>query len=416
MSESTKVEVLAVGTELLLGQIVDTNSTWLSQRLSEVGLTCYFQGKVGDNLDRIVLAMRSALARSDVLIVCGGLGPTQDDITREAISVVANQPLISDRDLERLIQEKFTSKGREMPSNNLRQAQVPRGSQIISPDLGTAPGLIVPIGNKRIYALPGVPVEMKDMVDRCVIDDILLRVQDRSTISSRTLRIWGVSESRLSELIAPVFEELDQHPGNVTLAFLASGIEGIRIRITARVSSDQEADSVLSAYESSLREILGNLVYGVDNFGMEDALLDLLSKGNETLAIAESITAGLVASRLGRTPGISRVLKGALVAYNNQAKFDLLKVTNGLVISHECALEMALGVRELFGSTIGLALTGVAGPDLQEEQPPGTVFVACAIGDHKPKSRKLMLPGNRISVQELAAISAMDFLRNSLIS
>ncbi len=222
-----RVEIVAVGTELLLGQIVDTNSAFIGEQLAASGLDCHFQTAVGDNLGRIVLALRTALARSDAVVVCGGLGPTQDDITREAIATVMNVPLVRDEALLERIRAMFASRGREMPANNGRQADVPVGASVIPQTMGTAPGLICPVGRKVLYAMPGVPYELHDMLARAVLPDLRERAGEPAVIASRTLRTWGMSESGLAELLAPRIEALGTGEAGVpTIAFLASGIEG----------------------------------------------------------------------------------------------------------------------------------------------------------------------------------------------
>jgi nicotinamide-nucleotide amidase len=223
-----RVEIVAVGTELLLGQIPDTNSQWLGEHLAANGIASHFHQHVGDNHERMVLAFRTALARSDAVIVCGGLGPTQDDITRAALAEVMNVPLVRDEDVVATIRVMFNSRGREMPENNLLQADVPRGASIIKQTRGTAPGLICPIGQKVVYAVPGVPYEMSDMFERAILPDLLARVRATGTTSvilSRVLRTWGTSESALAESVSERFDALAQD-GHVTIAFLASGIEG----------------------------------------------------------------------------------------------------------------------------------------------------------------------------------------------
>ncbi|HLH46386.1 MAG TPA: molybdopterin-binding protein [Acidimicrobiales bacterium] len=228
-----RCEILAVGTELLLGQVVDTNSAWIGEQLALAGIDCLLQVKVGDNQARIVRALRDALARADAVICCGGLGPTQDDITREAIAEVLGVGLETRAELVEVIQGLFASRGRPMPANNLRQAQVPAGATVIPQTRGTAPGLICPLGDRVVYAVPGVPHEMREMLERAVIPDLVARSGVRATIRSRTLRTAGLGESAVAELIAPRLEALDV-TGNPTIAFLASGIEGMKVRITAR--------------------------------------------------------------------------------------------------------------------------------------------------------------------------------------
>src|ERR1700690_1524851 len=226
---SVRIEIVAVGTELLLGQIADTNSAWLGEHLAANGVASHFHQAVGDNHDRITLALRTALARSDGVIMCGGLGPTQDDITREAIADVMNVPLVRDQAIVDVIAGFFVARGRTMTDNNARQADVPRGASIIPQVAGTAPGLICPVGNKVVYAVPGVPYEMSEMFERAILPDLLDRSGVKATIVSRVIRVWGMSESGLADLLAPRIEALDAIGGNPTIAFLASGIEGIKV-------------------------------------------------------------------------------------------------------------------------------------------------------------------------------------------
>src|SRR3954454_5752170 len=227
---SVRCEVVAVGTELLLGQIVDTNSAWIGEHLALIGVDSHFQTKVGDNHFRIVLAIREALARSDAVVVCGGLGPTQDDITRDAIAEVMNVPLHRDTEMIETIRGFFGARGREMADSNMRQADIPEGATFIPQTRGTAPGLICPIGHKVVYAVPGVPHEMQEMLERAVLPDLKERSGETAVILSRTIRTWGLAESTLAERVAPRLEALDAvvDGPRPTIAFLASGIEGIK--------------------------------------------------------------------------------------------------------------------------------------------------------------------------------------------
>jgi nicotinamide-nucleotide amidase len=329
-----RVEVVAVGSELLLGQIVDTNSSWIGQRLAAAGIDSHFQTKVGDNLGRIVLALRSALARSDAVIVCGGLGPTQDDITREAIATVMNVALQRDPDVLARIEAMFDQRGRQMAANNARQADVPVGASLIPQTRGTAPGLICPVGHKVIYAVPGVPYEMTDMMDRAIVADLQGRSGDSAVIVSRTLRTWGLAESTLAELVAPRVDALEAE-GNPTIAFLASGIEGIKVRVTVKAPDEASAAAMLDAEEAELRKLLGDLVFGVDDESMEHAVAAGLIKAGLTLGLAESLTGGLVAARLVSVPGASEWFRGSIVSYASQVKFDLLGVPQGPVVTAE---------------------------------------------------------------------------------
>ncbi len=422
-----RTEVVAVGTELLLGQITDTNSSWIGEQLALAGIDTFFQTKVGDNIGRIVSTLELALGRSDAVICCGGLGPTQDDLTRDAIAQVMGVPLEADEDMEERIIAMFSGRSRRMPMNNLRQAQKPVGASFIEQMPGTAPGLVCPVEwtepdgsttQKVIYAVPGVPWEMKEMVLGTVLPDLQRRAGITAAIGSRTLRTWGESESGLAELLAARIDELDVL-GNPTLAFLASGMEGLKVRITAKGATADELAAVLAAEESVVREILGPVVFGIDDDTMESVVLDLLRERGLTLAVAESLTGGMIGSRLVDHPGASDVLRGSIVSYASDVKFDLLGVTRGPVISEETAIGMAIGARNLLGADVAVAATGVAGPDPQEGSPPGTVCLAVVVGDPdrggSVRSTMLRLPGRRQQVREFTVITLLGLLRQELL-
>ena len=302
-------EVLAIGTELLLGQVVDTNSSWIGEQLALTGIDCLYQAKVGDNPARIRTALREAVDRSDAVIVCGGLGPTQDDITRDVIAEVMGVPLHRDAAVEEKIRSMFGSRGRDMPANNLRQADVPEGATVMAEQPGTAPGLICPVGDKVIYAVPGVPYEMKEMVEGSVLPDLARRAGVQSVIRSRTLRTWGHSESGIAEVLADRIVELDTL-GNPTIAFLASGIEGLKVRITAKADDDAAAESILEAEVAVLAPILGDWTFSAEDESMETVVLGLLRERGLTLAVAESVTGGLVVGTADRRPGHLRRPQG----------------------------------------------------------------------------------------------------------
>ncbi len=409
-----RCEIVAVGTELLLGQIVDTNSSWLGEQLALVGIEHLRQTKVGDNQARIVHVLREALDRADAVIVCGGLGPTQDDITREAIAEVMGVSLERDDEVAGVIADLFASRGRTMAANNLRQADVPVGATVIPQRTGTAPGLICPVGERVVYAVPGVPSEMKEMVERAVLPDLTARAGQAQVIVSRVLRTWGESESRVAELLDARIRALDD-VGNPTIAFLASGIEGIKVRLTARGDTAEAAADLLDAEEEAVRAVLGGIVFTNEDLPMEAEVGRLLQARRWTLAVAESLTGGLVASRVVSVPGSSEWFKGAVVAYDSQVKFDVLGVPEGPVICEEAARAMADGVRRLLRAEVGLATTGVAGPAEQEGHPPGTVWLGVAVGD-TVDAVHLQLPGDRERVRQLTVISLMDRLRHRLLA
>jgi nicotinamide-nucleotide amidase len=349
------------------------------------------------------------------VICCGGLGPTQDDITREAIAEVLGVPLEPDEGVAARIEEMFASRGRTMALNNLRQAEVPRGATVIPQVRGTAPGLICHIGDKTIYAVPGVPAEMREMIGRGVIPDLVDHAGESATIVSRTLRTWGLAESTVAEMLAGRLKALDDAgSGAPTIAFLASGIEGIKVRLTAKASTRGQAEALLAEEESADRKVLGTFVFGTDDDGMEVAVSKLLLEHGLTLGIAESLTGGLVGSRLSTIPGSSDWFRGSIVAYASEVKRALLGVGDGPVVSESAAKEMAVGAAKTLQADVGLSLTGVAGPTEQDDQPVGTVWIGIAYGG-EVEARLVHLPGDREQIRQIATISALDLLRRHLL-
>jgi nicotinamide-nucleotide amidase len=373
--------------------------------------------KVGDNVERIIAQLRRRLDEADAVIMCGGLGPTHDDLTREAIAAVMGVGLEHNDEVAEAIIELFASRGRRMPANNLRQALVPAGAMVIPQRRGTAPGLICPVGGKVVYAVPGVPHEMHEMMTRAILPDLVRRSGRSSVIRSRVLRTWGESESGLNERLDAVIAELDQPgEGMPTLAFLASGWEGIKVRLTAAASTAESADAVLDRWESRVRAVVPDIVFGVDDDTMESVVLAMLAHAGETLAVAESVTGGLVTGRLTNIPGASRVLRGGVVSYASEVKFDVLGVGRGPVVSESAAIEMARGVRERLGASVGLSLTGVAGPDEQDGMPVGTLFVGIALADGTERVQMFRLPATRDQMRQMSVISALNFLRQCLLA
>jgi nicotinamide-nucleotide amidase len=412
-----RCDVLAVGTELLLGQIVDTNSSWIGEQLAASGIDSLLQVKVGDNLERIVVQLRRLLVDADAVVICGGLGPTHDDLTRDAIAAVMGVELHHDDAVAAVIVELFARRNRYMAPNNLRQALVPDGATVIPQTRGTAPGLICPVvveGRERVvYAVPGVPHEMKDMVERAILPDLLVRSGEPSVIASRTLRTWGESESGLNERLDGVIADLDA-AGNPTLAFLASGWEGLKVRLTAKAASADGAHALIEPVEQRIRTILGDLVFGVDAQTMESVVLDLLRERGWTLGLAESVTGGLVGGRITNVAGASTVFRGGVVSYASEIKFDVLDVPPGPVVTEEAAVAMAAGARRVLGADVGLALTGVAGPDEQDGRPAGTLCVGVALPG-ATHVRTFHLPGQRDQMRQMSVITALDLLRRALL-
>lgn len=413
-----RCEIVAVGTEILLGQIVDTNSAWIAERLAETGIDCHFQTVVGDNPKRMSEVLVSALERAEALIVTGGLGPTQDDLTREVVAELMGVELVRDVEIVERIQERFSSRGRPMPENNLKQADVPVGASAITEMPGTAAGLICPMPEgKVIYLVPGVPTEMKQMLEGTVLQDLVSRSGERSVISSRVLKTWGHSESGLAEDLAEEIERLDgDGDGEVTLAFQASGIEGVKVRITAKAANKEQSDSLLDYEENVLRELIGDHIFAVDHQTMESVVLDQLKAQSLTFATAESITGGMIGSRLTEVPGSSDAYVGSVVAYEADVKRSLLNVPKGIsVVSQEAVEAMALGVCDLLGADVSVAVSGAAGPYPHEGQEPGTVWMATNVtGD--VESFKVLFPFDRAQIRQFTVITVLNALRKRLES
>ena len=409
-----RCEIVGVGTELLLGQIVNTNAAWIGQRLADVGWDCLRHTAVGDNEGRIAEAIREALARADAVIVTGGLGPTQDDVTREAIAAVAGVRLVRDPAIERWLEERFAGFGvRRMARMNLRQADVPEGARTIDNPRGTAPGLVLEVGGKPVYAVPGVPREMEGMLERVVLPDLAARAGEGRAIVSRTLRTAGIGESRVAERLTPLWDAAE----GVTMAYLASAGE-VRVRLTAVGHTRDEALARIAPVEAAARAELGTAVYGADDEALEQVVGRLLREWGLSLATAESLTGGLLGGRITTVPGASDYYRGGLVAYATEAKAGLLGVEQGLLdehgpVSEPVAAAMAEGARRAFDAGAGLATTGVAGPTEHGGQPVGTLClgVADAAGTVTATMRA---PGDRTQVRAWSTALALDLLRRRL--
>ena len=395
-----RCEVVAIGTELLLGQIVDTNSSWIGEQLALVGIDSHFQVKVGDNFARMEQTIRQALERSDAVICCGGLGPTQDDITREVIAAIMGVELHRDEAVVDKIRMMFESRGRVMVDNNRRQADIPEGARLIAQMPGTAPGLICPIGDKVIYAVPGVPHEMRTMMQGTILADLQTRAGETAVIRSRVLRTWGDSESGLAERLAERIEHLDTL-GNPTLAFQASGMEGIKVRITAKAPNEAAAATIISAEEGLIRGLLGDVIFGIDEESMETVVLNMLGARGLTLAVAEGMTGGVLSARLSDIDHGMAIFRGAAVRSH---------LTNTEQPGVDSAAEAATSVRREFGTDVGLA---VAAAQAWDKQPPGTIFMNLAIGAAQ-HAQTVSLPGDRNRFRNYAVINVLNFLRKTL--
>jgi competence/damage-inducible protein CinA-like protein len=408
-----RAELIGVGTEILLGQIANSNAQWMSERLAEIGVDVLHHQAVGDNLERIADAFRLALSRADVVIATGGLGPTQDDITREGIAIALDAPLVRRAEIEEFLREKFRGFGREMPESNLRQADVPEGARYILPERGTAPGLIceTPEG-RRVYAVPGVPAEMREMLLGVILPELASRVGD-STLVSRVIRVTGMAESKVAE----VLDDLFQASANPTLAYLASSGE-VKVRLTAKAATRAGAEELTRSVAEEVLRRLGAHVFTADDEELEHVVGRLLRGRRLTVACAESLTGGSLAVRLSTPAGSSEYFAGSAVCYTPESKRDVLGVSPETlagpgVVSEECAVEMARGARRAFGSDVAVALTGVAGPEPHGGKGVGTVWAALS-AEGVDEARTFKAPGDRDQIRRWAEQAALDMLRRYL--
>jgi nicotinamide-nucleotide amidase len=403
------VEVIAVGTELLLGQIVNSNTSTMGAALAERGFDAHYQQTVGDNLGRIASAIRIALDRSDAVLITGGIGPTQDDITREAVCAVTGREMVCDEAYADHLREWWALRGREMPESNLRQASLPEGAELLPNPRGTAPGLAVEHEGKLIFCVPGVPAEMEHLLFAEVLPRLAAASNDEQVISSRLLRTWGRPESEVAEML----DDLYTGSVNPSLAFLASNSE-IKLRITAKAATGPEARRLIEPMENEVRSRLGDSVFGSDDETIERVLLRLLSDREYTIGTAESMTGGMVTARLTSLPGSSAVVKGGLVAYDSELKQKLLGVADiSQVVTIEAAIGVARGAQTLLGVDVAVSVTGSAGPE-PLEKPVGTVIIGVATPE-EARARELRFTGDRERVRTYAAAAALQLTRLALI-
>jgi nicotinamide-nucleotide amidase len=402
------VEILAVGTELLLGQIVNSNASAIGSALAERGLDAHFQQVVGDNLGRIATAIETALDRSDALVITGGIGPTQDDMTREALAQVTGQELVFSEDYAGQLREWWARRGREMPESNLRQAYYPEGAEMLPNPRGTAPGLMIRHDEKLIFCVPGVPAEMEYLMANEVLPRLTAESGTEHVIASVLLRSWGRPESEVAEIL----DDLYTGSVNPSLAFLASNSE-IKIRITAKAPNTEEAKTLIEPMELEVRSRLGESIFGTDDETIERILLRLLMERHQTIGTAESMTGGMVSARLTDLPGASAVVKGGIVAYDSELKRKLLDVDDESVVSPEAAVGMATGARALLGVDVAISVTGSAGPD-PLEKPVGTVIIGVATPDDA-RARELRFTGDRDRIRVFGTVAALHLARLGIV-
>ncbi|MGI8537060.1 MAG: competence/damage-inducible protein A [Mycobacteriales bacterium] len=406
-----RAAVVAVGDELLLGDIVNSNAAWLGGELAALGARVVHSCMVGDDVERIAAAIWRAFEDADVVLVTGGLGPTSDDVTREAVALVAGVALQRSREIERVLRDRFQAYGVAMPAAVLRQADVPVGATALDNPVGTAPGLRVPVGDRLLFALPGPPHELAAVARGSVLAELAAR--SGAVVLTRTLHCAGMGESNVAELV----EGAIRLPAGVQLAYLAGGAV-VRVRLTTSAASEGLADEVLAPLVATLTGVLGDVVFGRDRDTLAGVVLRRLQAMGATVAVAESLTGGLLGAALTDLPGSSTAFRGGLQVYATDLKASLAGVPAAVLadygaVSEQTAAALAVGVRERLGATYGLGVTGVAGPDEQEGKAVGTVHVAVA-GPDAVVIRSARLPGDRGRVRLLAVTVALDLLRRSL--
>ncbi|MCH7811453.1 MAG: competence/damage-inducible protein A [Chloroflexi bacterium] len=407
-----QAELISIGTELLLGEILDTNAQYLGARLPALGIDLFYTSKVGDNLDRLSEVIERAWGRCDLVITTGGLGPTEDDLTREAIARVLGEELVVDRALDEQLRGFFARRGVTMPERNVKQATLIASARSVPNPRGTAPGWWVEQGGRVIVAMPGPPAEMTRMWEEEIAPE-LERRRPGAVLITRTLKTAGIGEGHVDEMVSPLLKSTNPSIGVYARA------DGVQLRIAAKAATKDEAQQLIQPVEQEIRRILGAAVWGADDDTMESAVGDLLHGYGLTIATMESCTGGLLAHTVTNVPGSSRYFRGGLVAYATEMKVAW-GVDAGIIARHgavsvECAADMARAVRERLGSDIGISITGVAGPDPQEEQPPGTVHIGLDVGFSVPQTLSYQFAQGREAVKRRAVTTTLALLRRALL-
>ena len=409
-----QAEIICVGTELVLGRIVNTNASFLSKKLCGLGIDLFYQTTVGDNRVRLLTVLTRAMHRSDIVIVTGGLGPTVDDITLEVIAQLTQKKLTLNPVVLKDIKSHFQKRHLPMPKSNIRQALIPETAQALRNRVGTAPGLIIPYEKKVLIALPGVPAEMKPMVEDDVIAYLTKNFASEGVIFSRTIRTTGLAESQVNQKVKTL---LKLKPP--TTVGIYAHTDTVDLNITAKAKTKSQAKKLISRVERKIRASLKPYIYGQDSQTLEEVVAQALNKNKRTIAIAESCTGGLVSKRLTDIGGSSRYFPLGLVAYSNQAKQSLLSVPAETLkksgaVSKEVARAMAKNIRQLAKTDLGLGVTGIAGPGgATKEKPAGLVYIALAT-PRKLISGEFHFHGDRNAVRQRASQAALEMVRRYL--
>lgn len=408
-----KAEIIAVGTEILLGDIINSNAQYLAQELAALGIDMYYQQVVGDNENRILHAFDEAYSRSDIIITTGGLGPTDDDLTKEVAAKYFNKELLPDEESIEKIKKYFKFRQRKMTENNLKQGLIPEGAIVINNNNGTAPGVIIEENNKIMIILPGPPREMKPMFEETVRP--YLQEKSDSVLVSKMIKILGIGESAVAEDV----KDLMDAQTNPTIAPYAKEV-GVMLRVTAKAESEEGALRLITPVEEEIKKRLGDNVYATEDISIEDVVAKLLISKKLTISTAESCTGGMIARTLINYPGISEVFLEGAVTYSNEAKHKRLGVKNETLdkygaVSEETAREMAIGIANTAGTDVSIVTTGIAGPDGgTEEKPVGLVYIGVYVKG-QVTVQKHIFNGNRSRIRLQATITGLDMLRRILI-
>lgn len=405
-------EIICIGTELLLGDIINSNAAYLSQRLALLGIDVYHHSTVGDNPARLAAAIRLALSRSDIVITTGGLGPTVDDITTAVISDATGLKLVFDKNIASRIKARFVRRHIKLPLNNLRQAYLPQGAIPLRNDEGTAPGLFIKlVSNKIFIALPGPPRELNPIFEKSCMPILKKICGTKYIIKTRVIKITGLPESKVNEKVQDILKI-----GPVTTVGIYARLGEVDLKIRTKAKNDRDAKKATTPVEKKICKRLGSYVFGADNQTLEGAVAELLTKRKKTIAVAESCTGGLIANRLTDVPGSSKYFKMAVVSYSNQAKQSILGVPAEILkrygaVSKETATKMAQSVRQLANADIGLAVTGIAGPaGATKAKPVGLVYIALT-GAKKTICKEFHFLGDRKAIKWQTSQAALDMIR-----
>ncbi|MBO4292438.1 MAG: competence/damage-inducible protein A [Lachnospiraceae bacterium] len=407
-------EIICVGTELLLGNVINTNAAYLSEQLAALGISCYYHTVVGDNKERLAEALQIASKRAELLILSGGLGPTQDDLTKETAAEFCGKKLILDNRIKKQIEEYFAKRGIRPADNNWKQALIPEDGIVFENHNGTAPGLAMEAKNIRMILLPGPPEELMQMFQESAVP--YLRKISPGVIASQTVKTCGITESRVADILRDLIEKQD----NPTIATYAK-LGEVHIRVTAKAESQKEAGKLLKPMIKELKARFGNDVYTAEeDVTLEKALVDLLESSALTISCAESCTGGLLSGRLINVPGVSELYKAGLITYSNKAKRKLLGVKKATLqkygaVSKQTAEEMAKGLLNVTKTDVGVAVTGIAGPDGgTKEKPVGLVYISCNVKG-KITVKECHFQGSREKIRLFSVAEALRLTRSCVL-